>query len=94
MQRLRNARESIQRAARGIGASNVRVFGSVARGQDRPESDVDLLVDFDVHAHGALPLIRLRRELSQLLNERIDLATLELLRPDVAARAISEAVTL
>jgi uncharacterized protein len=94
MQRLRRARESIQRAAHHIGASNVRVFGSVARGQDRPDSDVDLLVDFDVHAHGALPLIRLRRELSQLLNERIDLATPELLRPDVVARAISEAVVL
>jgi predicted nucleotidyltransferase/DNA-binding XRE family transcriptional regulator len=94
MQRLHNARESIQRAVHRIGASNVRVFGSVARGQDRPESDIDLLVDFDIHAHGALPLIRLRRELSQLLNDRIDIATPELLRPDVAARAISEAVVL
>jgi predicted nucleotidyltransferase len=47
-----------------------------------------------VHAHGVLPLIRLRRELSDLLDERVDIATAELLRPDVAERALAEAVPL
>src|SRR5215211_1660172 len=84
MRRLHDARTSIVRAAHRFGASNVRVFGSVARGEDRPDSDVDLLVDFDVNALGALPLIRLRRELDELLGERVDLATPELLLPDVA----------
>jgi uncharacterized protein len=94
MRRLRDVRESIERIARQVGASNVRVYGSVASGQDRPDSDVDLLVDFDVDTHGALPLIRLRRELEDLLNERIDLATLELLHPKAAERAVAEAVPL
>lgn len=92
--RLHDARESIERAVRRVGASNVRVFGSVARGQDRPDSDVDLIVDFDVRAHGALPLIRLRRELGELLGERVDLVASDLLLPDVAARALAEAVPL
>lgn len=77
-----------------MGASNVRVFGSVARGEDQPASDIDLLVDFDVHANGALALIRLRRELSDLLDERVDIATVDLLRPEVAERALAEAVPL
>jgi len=94
MRRLHNARASIEEAARRVGARNVRVFGSVARGDDRPDSDVDLLVDFDVDTHGALPLIRLRRELDELLDERVDLATPGLLRPDVAERALAEAVPL
>jgi hypothetical protein len=94
MQRLRAHRAQIRRAVRQAGARNVRIFGSIVRGQDRPDSDVDLLVDFDVRAHGALPLIRLRRELSQLLNEHVDVVTAELLRPEVAARATAEAVPL
>jgi predicted nucleotidyltransferase len=47
-----------------------------------------------VHAHGVLPLIRLRRELSDLLDERVDVATAELLLSDVAERALAEAVPL
>jgi len=92
--RLHDARESIERAAQRVGASNVRVFGSVARGQDRTDSDVDLIVDFDVRAHGALPLIRLRRELDELLGERVDLVAADLLLPEVATRALAEAVPL
>lgn len=92
--RLHDARESIDRVAQRVGASNVRVFGSVARGQDRPDSDIDLIVDFDVRTHGALPLIRLRRELGELLGERVDLVTSDLLLPEVAARALAEAVPL
>jgi len=94
MRHLRQERASIERAVRSIGARNVRVFGSVARGEDRPDSDVDLLVDFDVDSYGALPLIRLRRELGDLLDERVDVVTPELLLPEVAERALAEAVPL
>jgi predicted nucleotidyltransferase/DNA-binding XRE family transcriptional regulator len=92
MRRLGHMRPAIERAVRRAGARNLRIFGSVARSQDGPESDVDILVDFDVPAHGALPLVRLRRELSELLGERVDLATTELLRPEVAREAVAEAV--
>jgi predicted nucleotidyltransferase/DNA-binding XRE family transcriptional regulator len=94
MRRLRAARLAIESAVRQAGAGNVRVFGSVARGEDGPDSDVDLLVDFDVEARGALPLVRLRRELSDLLHERVDVVNAGLLRPEVAEHALAEAVPL
>jgi predicted nucleotidyltransferase len=52
------------------------------------------LVDFDLGGHGALPLIRLRCELGQLLGEHVDVVTAELIRPEVAARVATEAVPL
>jgi predicted nucleotidyltransferase len=56
MAKLRANRDRVRRIAHRNGASNVRVFGSVARGEDGPESDIDLLVDLDVRARGLLPL--------------------------------------
>jgi uncharacterized protein len=47
-QLLSQKREDIMRAARKHGARNVRVFGSVARGDDGPDSDVDFLVDMEL----------------------------------------------
>jgi predicted nucleotidyltransferase len=55
------------------GARRIRVFGSVARGKERPDSDVDFLVDFDRGYdlfHQRLPLVR---QLSELLGRRVDL---------------------
>ncbi len=45
---LRGHRQEILRIAAKHGARNVRVFGSVARGEAHPESDVDLLVEWDL----------------------------------------------
>lgn len=94
MRRLRSLRPEIEKAAKRAHARNVRVFGSVARGEDRPESDIDLLVDAPVEAEGILPLIGLQRELHELLGERVDVSTPALLKPAVAARALAEAVPL
>lgn len=94
MRKLRSYRRDIHKAARRLGATNIRIFGSVARGEDQPGSDVDVLVDFDVQHSGVLPLIRLRREISDLVGENIDIATAQLLRPDIAQRALAEAVPL
>ena len=59
------------------GVSGLRVFGSVARGQDRPDSDVDLLVEFESgHKPGLLGLAGIEAELSVLAaGRRIDLRT-------------------
>ena len=94
MAKLRQNRAAILQAARRLGVRNVRVFGSVARGEDGPDSDVDLLVDFDLGSVGALPLIRLRRELAELLHEEVDVATEALLQPEIARHAADEAVPL
>jgi predicted nucleotidyltransferase len=53
LETLRARRDEILFIAAAHGASNVRVFGSVARGEDDAESDLDLLVDFDDKASGS-----------------------------------------
>ncbi|MHB1599691.1 MAG: helix-turn-helix domain-containing protein [Acidimicrobiales bacterium] len=94
MRHLRSLRPEIEQAAKRAHARNVRVFGSVARGEDRPESDIDLLVDAPVESEGILPLVGLQRELQELLGERVDVSTPVLLLPAVATRALAEAVPL
>jgi predicted nucleotidyltransferase len=56
-QRLLDAREEVLAVAHRHGARNLRIYGSVARGQDRPGSDLDLLVDL-AEAAQLHPLIR------------------------------------
>jgi len=63
-QLLRRPRSRVLALARRAGVSNVRLFGSVARGSDDAGSDIDLLVDHDV-SRGVLPLLALRRQLSE-----------------------------
>lgn len=77
------------------GASNPRVFGSVARGDAGPDSDVDILVD--LNPGGGNPLMRvagMSEELSELLGVRVDVVCDELLRDRVSATAHAEAVAL
>jgi uncharacterized protein len=71
---LRKRRADILRAAAAHGASNVRVFGSVARGTATPASDIDLLVDFEA-GRTLLDQVRLRREIQQLLNHPVDVVS-------------------
>ena len=94
MVKLRENRDRIRRAAHRHGAKNVRIFGSVARGEDHPGSDIDLLVDLDVRATGLFPLAALQDELSKLLGERVDVVPQDALDAHVAANALAEAVPL
>jgi len=94
MVKLRQNRERIRRAAHRHGAKNVRIFGSVARGSDRPDSDIDLLVDFDVRSRGLFPLAGLQDELAVLLGEKVDVVPQAALAPHVAKNALAEAVPL
>lgn len=94
MVKLRENRERIRRAAHRHGAKNVRIFGSVARGTDRPDSDIDLLVDFDVRSRGLFPLAGLQDELAVLLDEKVDVVPQVALAPHVAKNALAEAVPL
>jgi uncharacterized protein len=91
--RLRQRRKAIIRAAEGRRARNVRVFGSVARGDDSVSSDVDLLVDLD-EGVGLLDLIGLERELTELLGVDVDVVPSDALKPRVRGRVESEAVPL
>jgi len=71
---LADRREDILRVAERHKTSNVRVFGSVARGEDSERSEVDLLVDLAPDG-SLLDQVRLRRELSRLLGVEVDVIT-------------------
>jgi uncharacterized protein len=88
---LDEKRATILHIARRHGARNVRVFGSVARGNDGEASDVDLLVDLRP-GRTLLALAGLTEELSEALGVQVDVATPELLRPALREQALQEAI--
>lgn len=90
---LRRHRRAVLALANKRGARNVRVFGSVARGEDAESSDIDLLVDLDDHV-GLVTLAGLRRELSELLHVDVDVVPASTLKPGVADTVLAEAITL
>jgi predicted nucleotidyltransferase/DNA-binding XRE family transcriptional regulator len=91
--RVLRHRRAIRQAAANHGVTNIRVFGSVARGQDTADSDVDLLIDVGPGV-GLLRLGRLEADLHRLLGARIDLVPSEGLKADVAEAVEADAVRL
>jgi predicted nucleotidyltransferase len=67
-------REQVRAVAARHHASRVRLFGSVARGDDRPDSDIDLLVDFTADS-SLFDLMRITRELEELLGRPVDVVS-------------------
>jgi uncharacterized protein len=92
-QRLRRRRHDVIAAAAAHGVSGLHVFGSVARGEDRPDSDVDLLADLPPGI-SLFGLGRLQAELEAILGARVDLVQLQDLKPDVRARIDPDLVAL
>jgi predicted nucleotidyltransferase len=90
---LRRRRADILSLTERYGASNVRVFGSVARGETGPESDVDLLVEFEAD-RSLLDLIGLELDLRDLLGSHVDVATVASLKDRIRSRVLTEAVPL
>lgn len=76
---------------RELGVRSLFLFGSVARGEERPGSDVDLLVEFD-RPTGLFGLIRLQHRLEEILGCAVDLGTPESLRPRIRDAVRGEAV--
>jgi len=71
---LQSRKEQILTLARQNGAYDVRIFGSVARGEARPDSDIDFLVNLEA-GRSLLDLARLLRELQALLGMPVDIVT-------------------
>ena len=74
LEQVRQHRQAILDAAHGLGVERIRIFGSVARGDDGPDSDVDFIVkmrpDMDVFA-----LVDLQDQLQNILGCRVDVLT-------------------
>ncbi len=75
------------------GARRAAVFGSMARGEDTSESDVDLLVELD-DSVGLLEFIGLKQELEQTLGRTVDLVEFDVLKPLLRARVLQEQVPI
>ncbi len=90
---LQTKREDILRTANRHGAFNVRIFGSVARGEADSESDIDLLVDMEP-GRSLFDLSGLLRDLEDMLGCHVDVVTERGLRDRIRERVLKEAVAL
>ena len=90
---MRRHRHDLVAAAAARGVQNLRVFGSVARGEDRPDSDVDLLADLPP-ALSLFGLGRAEADLEAIIGTRVELIPAQDLKPTVRARVERDLVAL
>lgn len=91
--RVLRERDAILEIIKAAGGDNVRVFGSVARGEDTPDSDVDLLLDIE-RPLGLITLGRVQQQLEALLEAPVDLVPSSLLKVGVSVEAARDQVLL
>jgi predicted nucleotidyltransferase/DNA-binding XRE family transcriptional regulator len=91
--RVRRNRHQLVATAADFGARNLRVFGSVARGENGTDSDLDLLVDLPANL-GLFGLGRLRAALEEIMRVPIDIVPAADLKPEVRPRVERESVAL
>jgi predicted nucleotidyltransferase/DNA-binding XRE family transcriptional regulator len=93
MRLLLARRDPLLAAADQCGARDVRVFGSVSRGEQRPDSDIDLLVELEP-GRTLLDLARFRRQAGEILGAPVDVATPDMLKERVRAGVLTQAKPL
>ena len=91
---LADQREQILAIADRHGAYNVRIFGSVARGEASIDSDVDFLIDYQLEKITPWFPAGLILDLEALLNRKVDIATVDMLKERMKDRILQEAVVL
>jgi uncharacterized protein len=90
---VRRHAPALHRAAARRGARNIRVFGSVARGDTGPASDVDLLVDLD-EGHTLFDLAGFAEDATEILGRPVDVGTVGMLKERIRDRVLAQAVPL
>lgn len=91
--RVQRHRQAIRELLTTGGFARPEVFGSVARGEDRPDSDIDVLVDLP-DGVGLFALAGMKRQASELAGVPVDLVPRDGLKPEVAARISADLVLL
>ncbi len=91
---LEAQRDNILRLAEKHGAYNVRVFGSVARGEATETSDVDFLVEWDYKRMSSWGGMGLHFELEELLGREVDIVTEKTLHQRIKQHVLDEAIPL
>ena len=92
-QRLEALKPQVLEVARRYGASNLRIYGSIATGKEHPASDLDLLIDLP-KGHSLLGLISLLQELEDLLGCPVDVSEAESLHPLIRSQILEQALAL
>jgi hypothetical protein len=92
-ERLREKRDDILRVCAKYGARNVRIFGSLARGEADDQSDIDLVVEFEPD-RSLLDHAGLWIELQELLGCKVDVVSERGIKPRIRERVLREAIPL
>jgi predicted nucleotidyltransferase len=92
-QLLREKSDDIKHIAARHGAYNIRVFGSVARGEARPDSDIDFLIDAGPATSSWFPA-DLILDLEDILGRRVEVVMEKALNPDLHDHVMREAIPL
>jgi len=90
---LKEKRDQIFTIARQYGARNVRIFGSIARGEGKRDSDLDVLVDLEP-GRSLLDIIAIKQDLEDLLNTKVDVVTEAAVSPYIREEVLRQAISL
>lgn len=93
LEALRAKQELVRAIAARHGASNLRIFGSVARGDTNEDSDLDVLIDIE-EGRSLFDLVAIKQDLEDLFACKVDVGTSRSLRPRIKDRVLREAVPL
>ena len=94
LRELQDIRSTLNKVAEQFGASRLRVFGSVARGEETPQSDVDFLVEFPQGYDLITQRMPLTQKLADILNRKVELIPEHELNAHVRQKILAEAVSL
>lgn len=94
LNQLRENRDEILAIAAKHGAFNVRIFGSVARGQSTAESDIDFLIEYDLEKITPWFPVGLIRDLETILQTKVDVVTVEGLKNRIREQVLRDSIVL
>jgi len=90
---LQDRRMDILQIATSHGARTVRIFGSMARGEAGPDSDVDILVNLNP-GRSLLDIVAMKQDLEDLLGRKVDVVTEAAISPYIREQVLKEAIKL